>query len=50
MLIGAVETDESIRNPGTIAQQSVRSHRYKSAAHRDKSREWNVSKQKWNLC
>ncbi|KAJ1479099.1 hypothetical protein T484DRAFT_1815576, partial [Baffinella frigidus] len=22
----------------------------KSAAHRDKSREWNVSKQKWNLC
>ena len=21
-----------------------------SAAHRDKSREWNVSKQKWNLC
>jgi hypothetical protein len=22
---------------------------YKSAAHRDKSREWNVSKQKWNL-
>jgi hypothetical protein len=22
----------------------------KIAAHRDKSREWNVSKQKWNLC
>ena len=22
----------------------------KSAAHRDKRREWNVSKQKWNLC
>ena len=22
----------------------------KSATHRDKSREWNVSKQKWNLC
>ena len=22
----------------------------KSAAHRDKSREWNVSKKKWNLC
>ena len=22
----------------------------KSAAYRDKSREWNVSKQKWNLC
>jgi len=22
----------------------------KSAAHREKSREWNVSKQKWNLC
>jgi len=21
-----------------------------SAAHRDKSQEWNVSKQKWNLC
>ena len=21
-----------------------------SAAHRDKSREWNVSKQKWSLC
>jgi len=24
--------------------------RSKSAAYRDKSREWNVSKQKWNLC
>ena len=22
----------------------------KSAAHRDNSREWNVSKQKWNIC
>jgi hypothetical protein len=22
----------------------------KSVAHRDRSREWNVSKQKWNLC
>ena len=24
--------------------------RLNSAAHRGKSREWNVSKQKWNLC
>jgi len=24
--------------------------RWKSATHREKSREWNVSKQKWNLC
>ena len=23
---------------------------FQSAAHRDKSRGWNVSKQKWNLC
>jgi hypothetical protein len=23
---------------------------WKSAAHRDKSRDWDVSKQKWNLC
>ena len=23
---------------------------FSTAAHRDKSREWNVSKQKWNLC
>jgi len=32
VLVGAVETDESIRNPGTIAQQKVKSHRITRAS------------------
>ena len=32
------------------ARERERDSLCKSAAHRDKSREWNVSKQKWNLC
>jgi len=41
-----------------VSRETVGIHRvpfasrlpFRSAAHRDKSREWNDSKQKWNLC
>jgi hypothetical protein len=33
-----------------LARDKVSPQPSKSAAHRDKSRAWNVSKQKWNLC
>ena len=37
-----------LRYPPTLTERPNRPS--KSAAHRDKSREWNASKQKWNLC
>ena len=33
-----------------LRRVQVRDPKLQSAAHRVKSREWNVSKQKWNLC
>ena len=47
MLILIVGFDE--HGPLRNREKQLRNN-LQSAAHRDKSREWNVSKQKWNLC
>ena len=48
---GERESDEAARQVERAGYPSwVRMLPSKSAAHRDKNREWNVSKQKLNLC
>jgi len=45
----SVEDDQGTPEKSHISPSILVYEENKSAAHRDKSREWNVSKQKWNL-